>query len=404
MLFKRTSGRLLLAGAFLLGILSPAYAQLPEQLRIERMEGHLFTPELLEFNEALVQRLRLPEGFQIGVVATDLGNPRKIAVAPNGTIYVTRREQGDVLALTDTNGDGRADRRRTVASDLEYVNGITIHQNRLYFVTDTELYAADLRPDGTEGQPQRLMDDIPDAGQHPNRTLAFGPDGMLYLSVGSTCNACEEPNEEHATLLRAQADGSNRSIYARGLRNTIGFGWHPVTGELWGMDHGSDWRGEDQPPEELNRIQQGRHYGWPFCWGDRQPDVFLPANPEGMSKAEFCQTQTEPPVLTYQAHSSPLAFAFYNGSQFPAEYRGDAFIAMRGSWNRNPPVGYKLVRVRFENNQPVQFEDFITGFLTNDGQAQFGRPVGLAIAPDGSMLFTDDTNGVIYRVSYNGRP
>lgn len=344
----------------------------------------------------------MPDGFEVSVVATNLGNPRKIVVAPNGTIYVTRREQKDVLALRDTTGDGRANQRRTVASNLDFVNGITIHENRLYFVTDTQLYSADLRPDGTEGQPQLLIDDIPDAGQHPNRTLAFGPDGMLYLSVGSTCNACNEPNEEHATLLRVQPDGSNRSIYARGLRNTIGFAWHPVTGELWGMDHGSDWRGDDQPPEELNQIQQGKHYGWPFCWGDRQPDVYLPADPENASKEEFCAT-TESPTLTYQAHSAPLAFLFYNGSQFPAEYQGDAIITMRGSWNRKAPVGYKLVRVRFQNGRPVQFEDFITGFLSEDRQAQFGRPVGLTTAPDGSVLFTDDTNGVLYRISYRGR-
>ncbi|GAB4208331.1 MAG: sorbosone dehydrogenase family protein [Coleofasciculaceae cyanobacterium] len=366
------------------------------------MEGYLATPERLEFNESLLQRLKLPAGFQIQVFAQDLGNPRNLAVAPNGTVYVTRREQGDVLALRDTTGDGRANQRRTVASGLKQVNGIIIDQNRLYYVTDTTLYASELQPDGTEGKPQVLIDDIPDAGQHPNRTLGIGPDGMLYISVGSTCNACDEPNEEHATILRAQPDGSKREIYARGLRNTIGFAWHPQTQELWGMDHGSDWRGNDSPPEELNLIREGQHYGWPFCWGDRNPDIYLPADPEGMSTEEFCKNQTQPPVLTYQAHSSPLDLVFYTASQFPQEYRGDAFVTMRGSWNRNPPVGYKVVRLRFQNGKPVGFEDFITGFLTEDGKAQFGRPVGLAIAPDGSLLFADDTNGVIYRVSYQG--
>ena len=395
-------GGLFIGCALLLSTALPVRSQTPDNLRIERMEGYLATPERLEFNESLLQRLKLPAGFQIQVFAQDLGNPRNLAIAPNGTVYITRREQGDVLALRDTTGDGRANQRRTVASDLKQVNGIIIHQNRLYYVTDTTLYASDLNRDGTEGKPQVLIDDIPDAGQHPNRTLGFGPDGMLYISVGSTCNACDEPNEEHATILRAQPDGSKREVFAHGLRNTIGFAWHPQTKELWGMDHGSDWRGNDSPPEELNLIQQGKHYGWPFCWGDRQPDLYLPADPEGMSKEEFCKNKTEPPVLTYQAHSSPLDLIFYTASQFPQEYRGDAFITMRGSWNRNPPVGYKVVRVRFENGKPAGFEDFITGFLTADGKAQFGRPVGLAVAPDGSLFFADDTNGVIYRVSYQG--
>ena len=392
----------LIACAFALGLALPSNSQQPQQQRIERVEGYLATPQKLEFNESLLKQLQLPPGFQISVFAKDLGNPRNLAVASNGTVYVTRREQGDVLALRDTNRDGRADQKRTVASGLKFVNGITIHQNRLYFVTDTRLYAADLLANGTEGKLQTLIDDIPDAGQHPNRTIAFGPDKMLYLSVGSTCNACDEPNKEHATLLQVQPDGSKRNIYAKGLRNTIGFAWHPQTRELWGLDHGSDWRGNEQPPEELNLIKQGADYGWPFCWGDRRPDVYLSADPDGATKKEYC-AKTESPVLTYTAHSAPLAFMFYTASQFPTEYRNDAFVTMRGSWNRNPPSGYKVVRIRYENGKPVKFEDFVTGFLAKDGKAQFGRPVGLATAPDGSLLFTDDTNGVIYRVSYTAK-
>lgn len=392
--------RVLIGFALLVGAAVPATAQRPENLRIERLEGHLTTPERLEFNQSRLQQLSLPDGFQIRVFAQDLGNPRNLAVTPDGTVYVTRRTEGDVLALKDTNGDGRANQRRTVMSGLKQVNGITVHQNHLYFVTDTQLYRANLLPGGQESKPQVLINDLPDAGQHPNRTLGVSPDGMLYISVGSTCNACDEPNEEHATLLRMKLDGSDRTIFARGLRNTIGFAWHPQTKELWGMDHGSDWRGEDKPPEEVNLIQQGKHYGWPFCWGDRQPDVYLPADPKNMSKQEFCTQKTEAPVMTYQAHSAPLDFIFYTASQFPTEYRNDAFVTMRGSWNRNPPVGYKVVRLRYQNGKPVGFEDFVTGFLSADGKTQFGRPVGLATMPDGSLLFTDDTNGVIYQVSY----
>jgi glucose/arabinose dehydrogenase len=388
--------------ALVLSITLTGNAQQTQEQRIEQVEGYLVTPEQLKFDESLLQQLKLPAGFRIDVFAKDLGNPRMLAVAPDGTIYVTRRQQGDILALRDSNGDGYADEILTVASGYEYINGITIYQNRLYFVTDKELYAADLDSGGTIGEVQELINDLPDAGQHPNRTLSFGPDGMLYITVGSTCNACNETNPESATILRSQPDGSMRTIYAKGLRNTIGFDWHPETGQLWGMDHGSDWRGNEQPPEELNLLEEDTNYGWPFCYADRRPDVYLPGNPIGTTKEEYC-ANTQPPVLTYTAHSAPLAMLFYKASQFPEEYRNDAFVTMRGSWNRNPPSGYKIVRVRYVDGKPVEFEDFITGFLNEVALTQFGRPVGLAIAPDGSLLFTDDTNGVIYRVSYTGK-
>lgn len=396
------TGQIFIGCAAILATILPASSQQPQQQRTEKVEGYLSTPGQVKFNESLVKQLKMPAGFQINVFAKDLGNARNLAVAPDGTVYLTRRKEGDILALRDINKDGRADLKQTVASGHEYVNGITIDRNRLYFVTDKELYVANLGQNGTITKPQQLINDLPDGGQHPNRTIAFGPDGMLYISVGSSCNACDESNKEHATMLRAKPDGSGRTIFAQGLRNTIPFGWHPQTREFWGMDHGTDWRGNTIPPEELNQLRQGQHYGWPFCWGDRRADVYLSSDPKGATKEQFCQ-KTQAPALTYTAHSAPLAMVFYTASQFPAQYRNDAFVIMRGSWNRNPPVGYKVVRVRYQNGKPVAFEDFVTGFLNQKQQTQFGRPVGIAIAPDGSLLFTDDTNGVIYRVAYTAK-
>jgi glucose/arabinose dehydrogenase len=390
-----------LAGTALLSLppARPALAQQPQPLQTAELSGSLLRPQQLDFEASLLSRLSLPPGFRVQVFAGGLGQPRVMAAAADGTVYLTRRGTQDVVAIKDTDGDGRADAARKVVPFLEGVHGLLLQGSTLYLATDTALFTATLQPDGTATRPVRLLGDLPDAGQHPNRTLALGPDGLLYLSVGSTCNACDDANPDNATLQRMRPDGSGREPVARGLRNTIGFAWHPTTGELWGLDHGSDWRGDDQPPEELNRIEAGRHYGWPFCFADRQPDQYLPAEPKGSAKGEFCAA-TVAPVLTYQAHSAPMQLRFYTGTQFPADYAGDAFVTLRGSWNRNPASGYKVVRVRFRDGQPVGFEDFLTGFLTDGGTAHFGRLVGLTQLPDGSLLVGDDTNGVIYRVAY----
>lgn len=370
------------------------------------MQGSAVITETLPFSEDLLDRLTLPEGFAVNVFASGLGNARMMAVAPDGTVFLTRRAEGDVVALVDQDGDGVADdpQVNVVASDLPYVHGITFSQNnQLYLATDTNVFVADWLGGPNIGPLTEIISTLPGGGQHPNRTLAFGPDGALYITVGSTCNACAEPNPESATILRAAADGSGREVYAAGLRNTIGFGWHPATGELWGMDHGSDWRGDEQPPEELNRLEMGSNYGWPFCFSDQQPDVYLPAEPPGgLGREAYCE-RTVAPVLEYTAHSAPIGMIFYTADQFPAEYVNDAFVAMRGSWNRNPPTGYKVVRVLFDDSgQPTGFEDFLTGFLIEDQVANFGRLAGVAVAADGTLLISEDQNGVIYRVTYEG--
>lgn len=366
-------------------------------------ESNTFVPEQRGFSEALARKnLRVPPGFWIDIYATKLGNPRMLAFGPDGTLYVTRREQGDVLALNDRDGDGRAEQVRTVVSDLKLAHGIAVHQGQLYLATDTTVYKARINADGSVEEPRAIIRDLPTGGQHPNRTLAVGPDGMLYITVGSTCNACRETDQRSATVLRATLDGADLEVFARGLRNTIGFGWHPGSGQLWGFDHGSDGRGDDQPPEELNLLRPDGDFGWPYCFGDRRPDVYYNQEPPGTTKDAYCPT-TLAPILTYQAHSAPIGMVFYTGDQFPAAYRGDAFVAMRGSWNRAPATGYKLVRVRFQNGWPVAVEDFLTGFLIEDGGAYFGRPAGVALAPYGSLFVSDDTNGVIYRISWAGR-
>lgn len=364
--------------------------------------GHVNEPERLEPTPERIDALQLPEGFAIAVFADGLTNPRMLAVAEDGTVYVTRRSLGDVVMLRDTDGDGRADERRVVAARPQ-MHGIAIDGNRMFLATVNDVYVTDINADGTLQELRRIVDDLPEGGQHPNRTLAIGPDGMLYVTVGSTCNACDETSPENATVLRMKPDGSQRTIFASGLRNTIGFDWHPQTGELWAMDMGIDWLGDNDQPEELNRLQEGRQYGWPYIYADGEENP-QDEPPGGITMAQW-RAMSEPPVLTYTAHASPMQLLFPAATGLPTDFHGDALVTFRGSWNRADPSGYEIVRLRFENGEPARFEPFVTGFVTSQGDGRHGylaRLAGLAQAQDGSILVADDSNGVIYRIRYTG--
>jgi glucose/arabinose dehydrogenase len=360
---------------------------------------NVFRPAQREYDPTRLSALTLPAGFRIGAFAQNLANARMLAVAPDASVYVTRFEQGDVIRLVDADADGEAESVTTVVAGIEGVHGIAIHDDQLYLASVRSVLVAQFQPDGSVGTLRTLVDDLPDGGQHPRRTLGFGPDDKLYVSVGSSCDACPESNPEAASLLQMDADGSNRSVFARGLRNTLGFAWHPTTAELWGSDHGSDWRGDDEPPDELNRIQRDGDYGWPYCFGDKQVDPVI-MEPTAVTKEEYC-AQTLPAEFEYPAHSAPIGLAFYTGTQFPEAYLSSAFVAFRGSWNRHPATGYEIARIRFAAGEPVALEAFVSGFLIEDGQAQFARLAGVAVAADGALLFSDDSNGVVYRVAYD---
>jgi glucose/arabinose dehydrogenase/Cu/Zn superoxide dismutase len=362
----------------------------------------IYRPERLPWSSETPRELRAPDGFAIQAYATGLGAPRMMALGPDGTVYVTRGDSGDVVALKDNDGDGRADSRVIVASRLPGVHGIAIRDNRFYFATTSSVFMAEGGFDGRPGPTRMILEGLPNGGQHARRTIQFGPDGMMYISVGSTCNDCAEPNPENATILRVSPNGMTRTVYAKGLRNTLGWAWHPQTRELWGFDHGSDFRGNDVPPEELNLIREGGNYGWPFCYGQRTVDRWSHYDPPNRMTPEAYCGATEPAALMYQPHSAPIGFVFYTGSQFPSQYQGDAFVSMHGSWNRSPAAPAKIIRVRFQNGRPTRAEDFVTGFLRNNGQSLIGRPAGLLVAADGSLLVSDDANGAIYRVSYGG--
>lgn len=354
-------------------------------------------PQHLDFNEHMVSRLKVPAGFKISVAATGLGKPRIMAVAPDGSLYITRRDVGDVLLISDKNGDGRFETLKTIWAKFPDVHGITIHDGWLYLASSKILKKGKLMPDGTVSDTVTLVRDLPDGGQHDNRMIAFGADNKLYMTVGSDCNDCGETNKEHATMLVMNADGSDRKIFARGLRNTIGFDWQPETKEIWGCDNGGDWRGDEWPKEELNKIVKDGDYGWPWVYGKQEVDITR-EDPAGTTKAAYAKS-TVPAVMLFPAHSAPIDFRFLNDvSGFPSEYKNDALVAWHGSWNRKVPQGYKVQRIHYVNGQPESAEDFVTGFLSPDGKTRIGRPAGI-IAGNGKLFISDDESGVIYCVT-----
>jgi len=363
------------------------------------VQGYVYKPKLAAAAQRGTDQLQLPSDFTIQKFADGLGQPRMMAITDDGTLYVTRRK-GDVVMLKDTDGDGEADVNRTVL-ELDQVHGITLGEDgKMYLATVNQVFSSEINEDGALSAPSLLLDTLPDGGQHANRTIELGPDGKLYISVGSTCNACEETDPESATLLVANADGSDRKIFAKGLRNTIGFDWHLETGILYGLDHGIDWLGDTTQKEELNRLEEGNHYGWPYVYEDGRPN---PADqpPQGMSYQAYAE-QTTFPELTLPAHCAPLDMIFYKGTQFPEAYRNSALVTLHGSWNRSEPVGYKVVKINFDQSgQPTGYEDFITGFLSNDQEEYTARVCGLAMDQRGNVFISDDAGGAIYKLSYD---
>ncbi|SHI95351.1 Glucose/arabinose dehydrogenase, beta-propeller fold [Hymenobacter daecheongensis DSM 21074] len=395
----KTTFPLALTAAVLLGTLQARAQNDYEKTVKDGFQVNVFKPGKAEATDANVAQLKAPAGFTVSKFAEKAGNPRMLAVAPNGDVYASDRTAGTIMLLRDTNKDGKADLNKEVARRPD-LHGLALREGKLYISAIRELYVADIKADGTLGELKTLYKDLPDAGQHPNRTINFGPDGKLYLSVGSTCNACDERNKESATLLQINTDGSGRRVFAKGLRNTIGFGWHPSTKALWGFDHGIDWLGDEDQREELNEIKEGADYGWPYVYADGK----IPPHPQpaDMTPEQYAAKTTKP-VQLYAAHAAPLGMVFNTGTQFPKEYQHDAFVTMHGSWNRAEPSGYRIVRVRFDaQGRATGIEDFVTGWLVNNNKEQFGRVCGIAQHPDGSLLVSDDAGGVIYRVAYAG--
>jgi glucose/arabinose dehydrogenase len=347
--------------------------------------------------------LRLPPGFHAEVFAEGVENARTMVRGAEGTIFVGSRTAGKLHAVVDADGDHRADRVVLLASDLDQPNGLALRDGALYVATASRL----LRYDDIERHldappmPVILRDDLPNPDRgHTWKFIDFGPDDMLYMSVGAPCNVCLSPPMVSA-IVRMRPDGSGMEPFAEGVRNSVGFDWHPVTGELWFTDNGRDLLGDDVPGDELNVAPRaGLHFGFPFC---HQGDV---ADPEfGAQRA--CAT-TEPPARTLGAHVAALGVAFYTGSMFPARFRNAAIIAEHGSWNRSTPSGYRVMVAYTDGRRVTSYEPLVDGFLPGSGArggrgaaaAAIGRPADVLQMPDGSILISDDASHRIIRVHY----
>lgn len=345
-----------------------------------------------------VETIRLPSGFRIDIYASGIEGARSMALGGDGTLYVGTRSPGRVYALRDRDGDNRTDEIITVISGLNMPNGVAYREGSLYVAEVDRVIVFD----GIEAAlpsvpaPRVLNDRFPGEKHHGWKFIRFGPDGMLYVPVGAPCNVCESEDERFATIMRLKTDGGGLEIFARGVRNTVGFDWHPRTKELWFTDNGRDWLGDDRPPDELNRAPEaGLHFGFPYIHGRDiiDPDFGKSSRPEDYV----------PPARELGPHVASLGMRFYTKEMFPEKYRGRIFIAEHGSWNRSVPIGYRVTTVTLEGNKAVGYEVFAEGWL--DGMTAWGRPVDVQVMPDGALLVSDDRAGAIYRISYmGGRP
>jgi len=317
-----------------------------------------------------------------------------MSLSPSGTLFVGTRGEGKLYALIDSTGDMKADRIYLLADGLHMPNGVAFHEGDLYVAeVDRILRYTEIesRLDNPPN-PEIISTAYPEDEHHGWKFIAFGPDGKLYVPVGAPCNICRPVNDIYASITRLNPDGTGQEIIAHGVRNTVGFDWHPKTGELWFTDNGRDWLGEDIPPDELNRLGAfGQHFGYPFCHGKAIQD---PDYGQDIDCSNYI-----PPAQELGPHVAALGMRFYHGQQFPERFRNGIFIAEHGSWNRKVPIGYRVMFVAFEGNQPVSYEVFAEGWL-RDGIAS-GRPVDVEMLPDGSLLVSDDKAGQIYRISYN---
>jgi glucose/arabinose dehydrogenase len=344
-----------------------------------------------------LELIKLPKGFFISVYA-EVEDARSMALSPSGILFVGNRSEDKVYAVKDTDGDFKADKKWVLATGLNMPNGVAFKDGDLYVAEVNQIH----KFSGIEsklaapGKSQIIYDKFPTEKHHGWKYIAFGPDGKLYVPVGAPCNICESKDPVYASITRMNADGTGLEVFANGVRNTVGFTWHPETKNIWFTDNGRDMMDDNTPPCELNTAPKaGMHFGYPYCHGGTIKD------PEFGNKKP-CTDFTKP-AQNLGAHVAPLGLKFYTGAMFPAEYKNQIILAEHGSWNRSKKSGYKLSLVKVDKaNNPTSYSNFATGWMDDATQKAWGRPVDVLLMPDGSMLVSDDQAGVIYRIVYKG--
>jgi glucose/arabinose dehydrogenase len=343
-----------------------------------------------------LEAIRLPEGFRISVYADSVPGARSMTRGPEGVLFVGSRDIGRVYALVDGDRDNRVDSIHIIAEGLRMPNGVAYRDGALYVAEISRVLRYDDIAVNLSDPPSPVVvnDSFPDDKWHGWKFIGFGPDGRLYVPVGAPCNVCLREDERYASIMRMNADGTGLEVFAHGVRNTVGFDWHPLTGELWFTDNGRDWMGDNRPPDELNRAPEPElHFGFPFCHGDSVVDPKY-------GEESVCRRHT-PPALELGPHVAALGMRFYTGEMFPEQYRNQIFIAEHGSWNRSEKIGYRVILVRLDGTRAVGSTPFAEGWL--QGEEAWGRPVDVEVMPDGALLVSDDRAGAIYRIAYSDR-
>ena len=344
--------------------------------------------------DVIASRLHAAPGFEVGLYAGDIPSARWLRFTSTGDLVVARTRAGEVLLLArDRNGDGHADGRRVLLTDLDGPHGLAIRDGWLYVAERTAVGRVrfDEGTGAATGQYRHVITGLTGDGSHVTRTIGFGPDGMLYLSQGSTCNVCEEKDPRRAAMMRFAPDGATGEIYATGLRNSVGFDWAPWNGALYATENGRDLLGDDFPPDELNRLERGAFYGWPYVNG------FNDLDPDFGRGHESLLTIARPPAHGFHPHNAPLGLVFLRSPARPPGYERAAIVALHGSWNRSVPDGYKVVSLHWREDGSIEERNFLTGFLAES--SVIGRPAGIAEGPDGAVYVADDYGGAIYRVA-----
>jgi glucose/arabinose dehydrogenase len=347
-----------------------------------------------------IKKIQLPPGFRIDLFAENVKSARSMALGQNGTVFVgTRYDEkgatGKVYAIVDQNKDGKADKVLTIAQGLNVPNGVAFHQGNLYVAEISRILRFPKIEENLNNPPKSIVvnDQYPKNRWHGWKFIRFGPDNKLYVPVGAPCNTCEKKQAVYASITRINPDGSQLEIFARGIRNTVGFDWHPETKELWFTENGRDEMGDDIPPEEVNYAPKaGLHFGFPYVYGKALQDKTY--------KSPMPINEFQPAAIELQAHTAALGMRFYTGTSFPKEYKNQIFVAQHGSWNRSKPVGYKVSLIKLDGNKAIASDDFATGWLIGD--KYWGRPVDVLVMPDGALLVSDDFANCIYRITYAG--